>query len=136
MKAAVKIAPTVTVHVPMTFALRGGRKEIISAVLQPSAGPVHPRSNNALLKALARAHRWRASIEAGEHASVTELAKAENVNQSYACRLLRLTLLAPDILVKVLNGSYTSELMLKKFMKPFPVEWDKQLTAFRRDGCA
>lgn len=74
-------------------------------------------------------------IEAGQYASITELAQAQKVNQSYACRLLRLTLLAPAVVVDILNGNYTSDLMLKQFMRPFPVEWQKQLSRFikRRD---
>jgi hypothetical protein len=133
MKPSAKNAATITVHVPMTFAIRGGRKAIISEALRVGlASP--PNSNNALLKALARAYRWRRMIESGQYASITELARAENVNQSYACRMLRLTLIAPAIVVDVLNGSYISDLMLKQFMKPFPVEWDRQLAKLKRPG--
>ena len=129
MKSATRTAATVTVHVPLTFAVRGGRKEIISDV--PEAPAVSSlRTGNALLKALARAHRWRSMIESGQYTSITELAQAQNVNESYACRLLRLTLLAPAIVADILNGNYTSALMLKQFMKPFPVEWNKQCAGF------
>jgi hypothetical protein len=139
---------TITVHVPMTFAIRGGRKMIISEVLQASDEALHlshdaiqatskshcaapRRTGNALLKALARGHRWRRMIETGEYASITELAKAERVNQSYACRLLRLTLLAPPIVVDILNGQHASDLMLGQLMKPLPVLWDKQIAALK-----
>ena len=87
-----KSTKTITVHVPMSFTIRGGRKTVISDAVEP---PPQPRVDNALLKALARAHRWRRMIENGECASITELAKAQNVNQSYACRLLRLTSFGP-----------------------------------------
>jgi hypothetical protein len=137
---------TVTVHVPMTFVLRGGRKVIEGPDTGPEGlNPSHEalraqsqpkRSNNALLKALVRAHRWRRMIETGQCASITELAKTENVNQSYACRMLRLTLLAPAVVVDVLNETCTSDLMLKQFMKPFPVQWDKQRVASGRIGRA
>jgi hypothetical protein len=134
---------TITVHVPMTFTIRGGRKMIISEVSQttderrcpsleashkPSFRPAQgQRTRNALLKALARAHRWRRMIEGGEYASITELAKAEKVNQSYACRMLRLTLLAPNLIVEILNGQHETNLMLKQLMKPFPIPWDEQI---------
>jgi len=88
--------------------------------------PAQPRIDNALLKALARAHHWRRMIESGEYASITELADAEGVDQSYACRLLRLTLLAPAIVTEILNGRLNSEIMLKQLLKPFPVNWDEQ----------
>ena len=68
---------TVTVHVPMTFTVRGGRKTILSDAVPT---PPQPRIDNALLKALARAHRWRRMIECGEYASISELANAEGVN--------------------------------------------------------
>jgi hypothetical protein len=130
MKSEVRAATTVTVHVPMAFAVRGGRREIISNASQMSTIS-SPKSSNALLKALARAHRWRCLIETGQYASITELARAENVNQSYACRLLRLTLLGPAAVVEILNGNYASDFALKQLMKPFPVEWDEQLIAFK-----
>jgi hypothetical protein len=130
MKSAARTAATVTVHVPLVFSVRGGRKEIVSDVLA-SPTVFSLRTGNALLKALARAHRWRSKIESGQYASITELAQAQNVNQSYACRLLRLTLLAPAVVVDILNGDYTSDFMLKQFMKPFPIEWDKQFATFK-----
>lgn len=122
---------TLTVHVPMTFTIHGGRKTIVSDVVQ---APPHPRIDTALHKALARAHRWQRMIEGGEYASITELAKAETVNQSYACRLLRLNLLAPAVVVDVLNGRRNSNLTLNKIMKPLPVRWDEQTKMLKIDG--
>jgi hypothetical protein len=115
--------PTITVHVPMTFTIRGGRKTILS---DATPAPPQPRIDNALLKALARAHRWRRMIESGEYASITELAKAEGVNQSYACRMLRLSLLAPRIVTAILDGRHDSDVMLKQVIKRLPVRWDEQ----------
>jgi hypothetical protein len=119
---------TITVHVPMTFTVRGGRKTILSDAVP---APPQPRIDNALLKALARAHRWRRMIECGEYASITEVAKAEGVNQSYACRLLRLSLLAPSIVTAILDGRNDSDVMLKDLMKQLPVRWDEQLAALK-----
>jgi hypothetical protein len=132
---------TITVHVPMMFTIRGGRKMIISDADENSERGVtqyklshdalRQRTENALLKAIAKAHRWRRMIESGEYASITELAKAENVNQSYACRVLRLTLLAPTIVTEILDGRYSADLMLKRIMKPLPVRWDAQIAALK-----
>ena len=91
----------------------------------------HKRVDNALLKALARAHRWQRLIESGEYASITELSKAEAVNQSYACRVLRLSLLAPSIVTKILDGRHDSDVMLKQLMMPLPVRWDEQIAALK-----
>jgi len=115
---------TITVHVPMTFTVRGGRKTILSDAVP---APPQPRIDNALLKALARAHRWRRMIESGEYGSITDLARAEGVNQSYACRILRLSLLAPSIVTTILNGRLDSDVMLKQLMKPLPVRWEEQI---------
>ena len=73
---------TITVHVPMTFTIRGGRKTILSDAVP---APPRPRIDNALLKALARAHRWRRMIESNEHASITELAKVDGADSPGAC---------------------------------------------------
>jgi len=115
---------TITIRVPLTFSPRGGQKTVVSSVASPS----RKRSDNALLVALARAHRWRQQIESGEFASITELAKAKSVNESYACRLLRLTLLAPVIVAEILCARQRTS--LKALMKPFPPQWEDQLVRF------
>jgi len=127
MRQAVETSGTsVTVHVPLAFRSRGGRRSVLSdSILSPSQA----RTDNALLKALAKAHRWRKQIEAGEYASISELAKARGVNESYACRLLRLTLLAPAIVNEILDGHQRSDLMLMNVMRPFPPKWDQQQKA-------
>jgi hypothetical protein len=117
----------VTVHVPMKFTLRGGRKTIISEIGPPSPPP--PKTEDALLKALAKAFRWRSQIENGEYASITELAKARGVNDSYACRLLRLTLLSPEIVTAILDRRQHPDLTFKALARPLPIEWDRQRSA-------
>ena len=102
---------SITVHVPLSFSVRGGRKTIrIEPPLTPYADT---RVNEPITRALAKAYRWRGLIEGGEYTSITELAKAKKVNQSYACRLLRLTLLAPSVIEDVLNGRLGSHVALK-----------------------
>lgn len=129
MKDSPSIIRTITIHVPIRYRVRGGRKTVISDFVPPTP---RPKINNTLLKALARAYRWRQQIESGEYASITELANLENVNASYACRLLRLTLLAPSIVHDVLNDRQGSDLTLKKLTKPFPTRWDEQVVALEQ----
>ena len=57
-----------------------------------------------LVKALARAWRWQRMLDEGQFASVRELAEAERIGLSYISRVLRLTLLAPDIIERILDG--------------------------------
>lgn len=119
---------TMSVKVPWQFRRRGGRKLVVAAAgADPWIMP-HQRIDNTMVKALARAHRWRALLEDGTFASVTELAEAEKINLSYLCRVLRLTLLAPDIVETILAGRQPALLQLDDLLKQFPVEWDLQRT--------
>ena len=57
-----------------------------------------------LVKALARAWRWQKLLDSGVHGSVTEIAEAERISKSYVSRILRLALLAPDLVETILGG--------------------------------
>jgi hypothetical protein len=95
---------TLTVRVPMTFAKRGGRKVIIAPDGGDAWAPAKPRPDSTLIRALARAHRWKRLLEEGKHRSAVEIADAEGVTRSFVNRLLRLTLLAPDIVGAIFDG--------------------------------
>jgi hypothetical protein len=121
---------TLTVRVPFAIRKRGGRKLIIAPGGVESAAPVRYRVDNAMVKALARAFRWRKLLETGVYGTIEELAAAEKINPSYVSRILRMTLLAPDIVDAVLNGKYSPALTLSALMKPFPIEWKDQQPFF------
>ena len=122
MTGGTQIPETVTLHVPICFAKRGGRKE-----MHLPGGIVHPRPNdNVLLKALARAFRWKRMLASGQFATISELADNENIAPSYMTRILRLTLLAPNIVEKILDGSHGPEVTLARVLKPFPADWGQQ----------
>jgi len=120
---------TVTVRVPMTFRKRGGRKQVIAPEGAPSWVPARARVDNTMIKALARAFRWRKVLETGVYATVEELATAEKINASYVSRVLRLTLLAPDIVEAILDGRQPAEMTLAALMRPFAVGWGKQVAS-------
>src|SRR5512132_366588 len=88
---------TITVRIPMTFARRGGRKVIIAPDGSDAWAPAKPRPDETLIRALGRAHRWKGMLGECKYRSAGELAEAEGVTRSFVNRLLRLTLLAPDI---------------------------------------
>jgi len=118
------IPDTVTLHVPFRVVKRGGRKE-----MQLPEGAIQPRkTDNTLLKALARAFRWKRMLESGEFATIAELAEREVIAPSYMTRVLRLTLLAPDIVEAILDGKQGPEVTLAQVLEPFPVEWKRQFT--------
>jgi hypothetical protein len=128
---------SVTVVVPLTLRRRGGRK----AILGPDGVPVQPAADApptattagdpALVKALARAFRWRRMLEEGRFGSLHELAEAEKVDRSHLARLLRLTLLAPDIVEAVLDGRHPEEMTLAALREGVPVDWAAQQAALR-----
>ena len=120
MTRATPIPETVTLHVPFRFVKRGGRKE-----MQMPEDAAQPRkTDGALIKALARAFRWKRMLESGEFATIAELAEREGIAPTYMTRVLRLTLLAPDIVEAILDGKQGTEVTLARALEPFPLEWD------------
>lgn len=119
------------VSIPVAFAQAGGRKQIVTPPGFDEWRPVQPRCTNSLVAAVARAHHWRGLIETGHHASAAELARKERLNESYVCRVLRLTLLAPDIVEAILDGTQPRTLELRALMQPLPQEWPMQRKVLR-----
>jgi hypothetical protein len=85
-----------------------------------------------MVKAIAQAFRWRKLLENGTYPTVAEIAAAEKINASYVGRVLRLTLLAPDIVEAILGGRQPAYMTLAVLMKPFPVGWQEQRAALLR----
>lgn len=117
---------TVTVHIPFKIRKRGGRKLVLTPDGSPSCVPQRARVDNTVVKALARAFRWRKQLESGVHASVEEIAAAEAINPSYVSRVLRLSLLAPNLVEQILNGGQSNSLSLARLMVQFPATWVEQ----------
>ena len=122
MTRGTPIPETMTLHVPFRLVKRGGRKE-----MHMPDGAAQPRkADNTLVKALARAFRWKRMLESGEFSSISELAQHEGIAPSYMTRILRLTLLAPDIVEAILDGRKGPEVTLARVLEPFPIEWAAQ----------
>ncbi|SET17592.1 hypothetical protein [Oceanicella actignis] len=119
---------TITLHVPFRVVKRGGRKE----VQLPDGAPVQRRIDNTLIKALARAFRWKRMLESGEFNTIAELAEREGIAPSYMTRVLRLTLLAPEIVEAILDGKQGPEMTLGRLLEGFPVEWEGQQPSFHK----
>ena len=85
-----------------------------------------PRVDNAMVKALARAFRWKRMLDAGICATIEELAKREKVNRGYMCSVLRLTLLAPDLVDAVIDGRHGPQVTLARLLEPFGLLWADQ----------
>jgi hypothetical protein len=122
---------SLTVRVPISIKTRGGRKLVLAPDGQNvTAVPMCRHIDNAMVKAIARAFRWREMLENGEYSTIREIAESEKINESYVSRVLRLTLLAPDIVEAVLRGRQAPGVQLESLLRPFPVEWREQRTVF------
>jgi hypothetical protein len=79
-----------------------------------------------MVKAIAPAFPWRKLQESGTRATIAEIAAAEKINGSYVGRIVRLTLLAPDIVEAILGGRQPAQMTLAVLMRRFPVVWSAQ----------
>lgn len=120
---------SVTVRVPISIRTRGGRKLVLAPDgTNVTTAPVHRHVDNAMVKAIGRAFRWREMLENGTHATIAEIAATEKINESYVGRVLRLTLLAPDIVEAILSGRQPAKMTLPALMQPLPIDWQHQRT--------
>ncbi|MBF0108704.1 MAG: hypothetical protein HQL76_05975 [Magnetococcales bacterium] len=112
----------IVVTIPMVVKKRGGRKLIIA----PEGMEEAPLRDETLAKLVAKAHKWLKLLESGQYRSIKDLAAQEQIDDSYLARVLRLTLLAPDIIVAILDGRQPDVLTWRELKNPFPMEWEKQ----------
>ena len=132
MTRATSIPDTMTIHVPFRVVKRGGRKE-----MQLPEGAAQARKpDNTLIKALARAFRWKRLLETGEFATIAELAEHEGIAAPYLTRTMRLAQLAPDVVEAILDGRQPRHLTLEALRQPLPEAWDAQKRMLAVDqGC-
>ncbi len=117
---------TLIVRIPMRFQRRGGRKRIVApdgSAIVPSS---KPQPDGTLVKALARAWRWRRMLDDRVYTSVSEIGDTEKISKSYVSRILRLALLAPDLNEAILDGRTDQALVLEKLERSLPASWDEQ----------
>jgi hypothetical protein len=89
------------------------------------------RADPATVRASARALRWQRMRGDGRYSSIGEIATAEKIDRFHVGSILRLTLLAPDLVEAMLDGRQPAELGLPALLKPFPLEWDRQRVEIR-----
>ena len=117
---------TIIVRIPMTWKRRGGRKVIVAPDGGDAWAPARPCPDQALIRAIVRAHRWKRMLDEGKYRSASELAEAEGVTRSFVTRLLRLTLLAPDIVEAILDGRQPKGMQLEDLTGTLPSVWGEQ----------
>jgi hypothetical protein len=125
-------ARTLTVWVPLQVRWQGGRKHILAPQGAPAWAPRRHYVESTLVKALARAYRWRRLLEDGTYATIEEIAAAEKINCSYVSRVLRLTLLATNVVEALLDGRAHEGIALAALFRPFPIIWQEQEQLLRQ----
>lgn len=115
-------ATSITVRVPLAIRHRPGRKTVVTPMTDGVA-PVTTRADPTLVKALARAFRYQRMLDNRRYATITEMAAAERIERGYLGSLLRLTLLAPDVVEAILDGRASATFALAALLTPLPDAW-------------
>ncbi len=119
-----------TTEIPMTFRRRAGKAVIVLPNGERAVERREALIDNAMVKLIARGHRWHRQLVDGTHASIADIAKSENINPSFVSRILRLAYLSPTIVEAILNGQFPAHLTMKRLIAPFPMEWGRQREHF------
>ena len=119
--------------VPWTLVKRGNKKQVITPLdapqefLEEATREREARAaaqDTPLLRALGLAYHWQRLLDEGRATSVIDIAEAEGVDVKQVRRVMRLTLLAPEV-VERLVGS-TDAVLEKVMRRPWPKEWAAQ----------
>ena len=116
------------IHIPMQLKRRGRHKVMVPAV--PKPGDERSVVEDPLVNALVRARRWQKILESGEVATIKDLAAKEGVDRSYLARLLKLNVLSPAIVERVLTGNYPDPINLETLRVGIPLLWGEQERVF------
>ena len=127
-------ATSITVRVPLAIRRRPGRKTLVTPVRDGGEVALPTRADPALVKALARAFRYQKLLDEGRYASISEMATGERIERGYLGTLLRLTLLAPDLVETILGGTQPDSLELRQLFLPFSVAWGEQRRRLASEG--
>ncbi len=114
------VATSITVRVPLAIRRRPGRKTVVTPVRDGGEAALPTRTDPALVKALARAFRYQRLLDEGRYSSISEMATGERLERGYLGSLLRLTLLAPDLVEAMLDGRQPADMTLPRLLAPFP----------------
>jgi hypothetical protein len=123
----------ISIFVPMTIKKRGGRGSV--AIITPDNKAMQieeeKKHDYRLINALAKAYKLQQKMEKNPNKTIISLARKEGLTHAYFGRLLRLNLLAPDIIEAILDGRQPKDLRLIDLMrKEIPLLWDVQKERF------
>lgn len=118
----------IRIHVPIKFKRKGIRKLIIFPEHVPAQSS--SRHDATLMNGIAKAWRWQALYERGGFSSLESFADKYKINKSYAARVMRLNMLAPDIRMAIMDGTQPKGLRLADLLHPLSEDWQKQRKKF------
>ena len=103
----------------------GGTDPVQRAGIEHTGSWIEPDELRAVV-ALARTWRRQKQLDKGVYSAVTAIAEAEKISKRYVSRILRLALLAPDVVKAILAGWADQRVMLEKLERPLPAGWEGQ----------
>ena len=122
--------------VPWTLVRRGLKKRVITPLDAPQEFLVEATrgretqaaaQDSALIRALGLAYHWQRLLDEERAASVSEIAKAEGMDVTQVRRVMRLTLLAPEVIERLMGAP---EIVLEHVMRrPWSNGWNSQVMA-------
>ena len=120
-----QMSDTTRVFIPLTQRRRNGRPRILPP--EPEAH-FQSRSQDAhILKALGRAWSWRRRLEAGEVATIHDLAKAEGFTDRFVSRMVRLAYLSPDVLKRLVISRDPPSVSVNELIDATYMPWAEQM---------
>ena len=122
-----------SITIPVSFKRGQSRKTIVSPTgknIQAIAEIEGPKQDMVFVSALVKAFSWQEKLDAGHYETPKELAQKEKIEPTHMYRLMRLTLLAPDIIQAIMNGTQPRALTLQNVIRGFPVSWREQRDMF------
>ena len=119
------------IHVPLNIKKRSGRKQIVVLDTMETQAPEAEAEpgvayHDAMVVAFARAFRWKNMLDDGRYNSIKQMADELGMVAPYMSRLIRLTLLAPDIIEAIVDGREPNGLSIEVLRQPMPLLWSEQ----------
>lgn len=115
----------ISIKIPMDVKRKSGRKLIMTPTGHHNLIPQR-KPDETMVRALARGWQWQKMLDEGKYKSLDDLSQQSKINSSYVSRILRLTLLAPDIKQAILDGTQPRGMNLQDMLKSFPDLWEEQ----------
>ena len=113
----------VKITIPMSFRSCAGRKRIVTPDSETSF-------TDPMITNIARAFRWQTLIDSGKFSNVHELARAIGKDDGYVSRIIRLTLLSPEIIHAIIAGTLEKDIGIEQLKQAMPLMWDDQKKMF------